>query len=503
MTTKSPSKVTFFYYILFFILLGCALLIRIYDLSDLPLDFHPTRQLHSALMARGMYYHLTGDTSDKAKQAIQQWKAEGLIEPPLLEWLTAYLYYRVGTVDLQIPRLIAIAFWLLASIPLFISIKRENSGEATLLGVAFFLFLPYSIIASRSFQPETLLVLFLSLFIMSLFFWNSTRSWKWAILTGLLGGFTIFIKTTASFFVAGMWLGWLLSARNWQLILKEKKLWGSFFLTILPYSLYVIYGLWIDKSYASQFSLRFFPSMWGEISFYLRWLSNLRRVVGIEWLILAFIGTFLAEKKTTRNILIGGWFGYLLLGFTLSYHISTHDYYHLPLLLLIAFGLSFLFQSIFFSCEKRSKIIKNLSVVCLLLLMGIYAMDARSELKKVDYRPEVAYWESVATFFKPTDKVVALSQDYGYRLAYWGWVNARNWPSLADIQLRLLAGQGFSLEDYFKEYTTGYDYFLVTDLDEFARQPQLKELLYQNYPLISTKEGTLLFDLTQEKRQGK
>ena len=30
--------------------------IRLYDLTDLPLDFHPTRQLGSAVIARGMYY---------------------------------------------------------------------------------------------------------------------------------------------------------------------------------------------------------------------------------------------------------------------------------------------------------------------------------------------------------------------------------------------------------------------------------------------------------------
>lgn len=29
--------------------------IRLYDLTDPPLDFHPARQIHSALMARGIY----------------------------------------------------------------------------------------------------------------------------------------------------------------------------------------------------------------------------------------------------------------------------------------------------------------------------------------------------------------------------------------------------------------------------------------------------------------
>ena len=39
-----------------FLLFGIALAIRLYDITDLPLDFHPTRQLFSAVKARGMYY---------------------------------------------------------------------------------------------------------------------------------------------------------------------------------------------------------------------------------------------------------------------------------------------------------------------------------------------------------------------------------------------------------------------------------------------------------------
>ncbi len=39
------------------LLLGLG--IRLLDLTDPPLDIHPTRQLHSALMARGMYYRVS------------------------------------------------------------------------------------------------------------------------------------------------------------------------------------------------------------------------------------------------------------------------------------------------------------------------------------------------------------------------------------------------------------------------------------------------------------
>ncbi len=41
------------------LLVGFAL--RMYDLTDPPLDFAPTRQLFSAIKARGMYYQYVTD----------------------------------------------------------------------------------------------------------------------------------------------------------------------------------------------------------------------------------------------------------------------------------------------------------------------------------------------------------------------------------------------------------------------------------------------------------
>ena len=43
------------------LLFGLGLGIRLTDLTDLPLDFHPTRQLFSAIKARGIYYQTAPD----------------------------------------------------------------------------------------------------------------------------------------------------------------------------------------------------------------------------------------------------------------------------------------------------------------------------------------------------------------------------------------------------------------------------------------------------------
>ena len=58
---ERPEKVLFersrpLFWLMIAVIVVVGLAIRLYDLTDLPLDFHSTRQMHSALIARGMYY---------------------------------------------------------------------------------------------------------------------------------------------------------------------------------------------------------------------------------------------------------------------------------------------------------------------------------------------------------------------------------------------------------------------------------------------------------------
>ena len=44
-------------------------------------------------------------------------------------------------------------------------------------------------------------------------------------------------------------------------------------------------------------------------------------------------------------------------------------------------------------------------------------------------------------------------------------------------------------------------YFLVTDFDEFNRQPELKERLFSLYPVSAEGDGYLIFDLKNPVQQ--
>ncbi len=133
--------------------------IRFYDFSDAPLDFHPTRQLYSALKARGMYYqNLESAPEWQRELAVQQWKIQGLIEPPVMERLSSFLYQILGGEDLRIPRFFSIFFWFLGGIALVFLTKELTDENGAVFALILYMVTPYTAIASRSFQPDPLMV---------------------------------------------------------------------------------------------------------------------------------------------------------------------------------------------------------------------------------------------------------------------------------------------------------------------------------------------------------
>ena len=55
--------------ILLIVIFTAAFALRMVDFDDPPLDFHPARQMHSALMARGFYLKSNGYPDDRPAEA--------------------------------------------------------------------------------------------------------------------------------------------------------------------------------------------------------------------------------------------------------------------------------------------------------------------------------------------------------------------------------------------------------------------------------------------------
>ncbi|NJN80150.1 MAG: glycosyltransferase family 39 protein [Anaerolineales bacterium] len=140
--------------------------IRLYDLTDLPLDFHSTRQLLSALKARGMYYATLTNAeidTDIRVFAIQQWQARASVEPEFFERIVAFTYQFTGE-QVWIARIYSSVFWMIGAIFLFLLARKLANIDGAITSTAIYVFLPYAIIASRSFQPDPLMTMLIIIF---------------------------------------------------------------------------------------------------------------------------------------------------------------------------------------------------------------------------------------------------------------------------------------------------------------------------------------------------
>lgn len=470
--------------------------VRLYDLQDAPLDFHPTRQLHSALIARGMYYQTLEDAPDWQKEmAYDQWQTEGLIEPQIMERLTAFTFQLMGEVNLWAARLWSIFFWTLGGVFLCLLVNQLFGLAGASIAAVYFMLWPYAVISSRAFQPESLMVAAIIVGLWAAVRWIKEPTFKRAAIAGILCGLAIYIKSIAVFFIAPALAGLLLTNFNLKELIKNKQVWLIFALSVTPFIAYYFYGVYILGTLGGQFSLRFFPNLWIDPVFYLQWINEIKNVIGLEIFLTAIAGLLVFPKKHWRGMLLGLLAGYIIYGFTLSYHISTHDYYQMPLLPVVAMGLAAIFDFIIRNLPKKKLMSISAFFLVLIAFMVLKTWDARVTLKKIDYHNETRFWEKLGDQLGHESQVTGLMSDYGYRLAYWGWVDVSPWLQISDINLRELAGQEIDLDEAFHSAIEGKDYFVITLMDEFERQPDLKYALDANYPLIEFTDEVRIYDL--------
>ncbi len=478
------------------VLFGLGLGLRLYNLTNLPLDFHPTRQLLSALKARGMYYQSTPGLPDwQRKMAIQQWRTRAEVEPEVLERLVA-LTYRFTGVQLWVARVYASVFWMIGGVFLFLLIRDLVSVDAAVIGTAYFLFLPYAVQASRSFQPDPLMVTLTVAFWWLVLRWSRTEKWSWALLAGAVGGLAIFIKFVSAFFVIAAAVACALPHFKRGQLLRKAQIWIMAALGMLPAGIYVFYGVVLKGFLGRQFEGRFIPALLLSPINYVQWASMANLAAGGLAIMLGLLGVVIARDRMVRTFLISLWSAYLLFGLFFDYHVATHDYYHLPLIAIVAVSIAPLADSImaYLASATTRPLLRVLALASLLYgLLGV-AWDVRGQLNAVNYRPQAAMWVEIGDLLGHGPNVVALTQDYGSRLAYWGWQNAIIWPNSGDIDYHDIRGASFKFPELFARLTTGNTYFLVTDFAELDRQPELRTRL-AGYAVWAQGDGYTIYDL--------
>ncbi|TES89431.1 MAG: phospholipid carrier-dependent glycosyltransferase [Anaerolineales bacterium] len=476
--------------------------IRLYDITDEPLEFHPTRQLRSAIISRGFYYHKNPNIpSDQVEFAEKQAGKAGLIEPPILEYLTAQTYRIVGKEQVWVGRIFSIFFWLLGGWALYAFSRDISTLTGSVVALIIYFLLPFSIIASRTLMPDPMMVAFTVISIWAVYEWEKKRSLRWAILTGLVTGFAILSKSVAGVVLIFPFAFFILSKVNIKSALKNRQLWLIAILAALPSVVYFLFGIFIDRRLATQFSGRFFPSLNTDPAFYVQWLLNIDEYFSLIFLVLGVVGIALVKEHKIRWLLVGWWAGYLVYGFMFPYHIMTHSYYHLPLVPIISASLAPLAARLTDLVNQTPQ--KRFSWAIILTAFGIFITfnlwSVKHELKQEDYRTDIALWEEIAdVLYDQPGSVIALTADYGTSLKYYGMVSPRHWPSIGDIEYSIISGGEKTFDQFWENKTSSVHFFLVADLDELEKQPELQERL-EDYEIFAEGEGYVILDLKTSK----
>jgi len=116
-------------------------------------------------------------------------------------------------------------------------------------------------------------------------------------------------------------------------------------------------------------------------------------------------------------------------------------------------------------------------------------------LSRHDFQEEIDNWQFIGDKLGHEVRVIGIFDDYGYRLAYWGWTHVSSWTTSGDAFLRELAGLEVDLDSRFKERTEGYDYFIVSNLEEFERQEKLEQYFEEHFLKYDQVGDIRIYDL--------
>lgn len=511
MKTPLPSQTrTWFTALIILLILGG--LLRLIDVTDPPLDFQPSRQMRNSLVARDIYYSLLPTATDEERALAKTFASSvGQYEPPIIESIIALSYFIAGGETIVVARIWETFFWLMAGIALFDLMRRGTTSPwAALIGLAYYLILPFSVQASRSFQPDPLMT---SAFVIGIYFlyrWSEAsviqqdtapvskskpldsgkESWKWAILAAILLGFATLVKIVIAFFVGGAAIALVLFTLG-KNFWKSKQVWAMAAIMVVPALCYYIL---LNQGRSTEYFFAWTVTLLKLIAstdFYTKWLAFIGSLFGLTIIFLSLGGALIAAPRM-RWLLISLWIGYVLYGLTLPFQMYTHSYYHIQLIPIIALGLAVAVNPLVESVAGMGGVRSASFVALIVAVFGYQAWISRSVLMAESFRHEPAFWENVGEQIPTDGDTIALTQDYGYRVMFWGWRHIDLWPLVTDLSE--IKNEGNDPADKFAELTAGREYFLVTAFGQLDKQADLKKIL-DTLPILAEGDGYILYDL--------
>ena len=491
-------------------LVAAACGLRFLIAGQAPFDFAVMRQHHSALIARSLYLDGRADAPEPARASATGYLTQATrVEPLVIERLSAWGYALAGREDLRIPRMLSASFWIIGGLFLYFAARRLSGETGAAFTLAAFLFLPYTWRSSVSIQPDPLAVMWLCAGLFGLV--RLQAGWTTSRVDGLPAGApapllaaallampAIFVRPLTACFLYSVFVV-LLWDRSRSASGAVRSGFVYFLISAAPAAVFVARGLFGDDAFVARAGAAFVPALLVDPGFWRGWARNAWLAFGP----LVFGGAILAAAFVAagrlRMVLAGLWMGYALYGLVFNLQVSTHPYYQTLAVPVIALSLASLGPAADRLLQKRPIGLIYGAAALVLVLMSVTAVGSRGsdEGRVDDYR---AIGESVGH----SQRVVFLSPDWGTPLRYYGEIGGRYWPSRFEVGMyRPLGARGISDSAAeqrlaaFSEQIGGAEFFVVTDLEEFARQQDLRSLLETRHRVHVRTDRYVIYELSR------
>jgi hypothetical protein len=522
------------------LLFATAFGIRLHNIDKPPLDFSTIRQYQNAHIARGIFYD-TNDSISEEKKHIAKTNMERMgfvLEPRIIEQAAVSGYRLAGAEHLWIPRVLSSIFWIVGGIFLHLTARMLYPPGVALFSTFFYLFLPYSILSSRIFQPDPLMVMMMLFSIFMVLKYDENPSLQNLIIAAIIAAVAVLIKPYCVFIIFGAFFSLaVLRMGFWKASLDRNTiLYGL--LIILPTFIYYFLGFLIKGGFLGEHAKgSFLPHLLIYPPFWSGWLTMIGQVVGYAAFFLAVLGLLMIKPGRPKALLSGLWIGYFIFGISATFQIHTHNYYTMPFIPIVALSLGPLAAMVIKRLTPLSSApakIFMFTLVCALIILGLglsisklplkhMLSDYKSELRKAalfmgvtpefskflvdDSKDTLRIAKEIGEHVEHSTNNVFLTPHFGRVLAYHGEFGGLPWPTSRSLYGRRL--RGAKTPDIKKDFTSEYieilyqgkfirytpDYFIVTDFPEFEKQAELREYLKNNFPVLVRNDDYLIFDL--------
>jgi 4-amino-4-deoxy-L-arabinose transferase-like glycosyltransferase len=489
--------------VLLLFIFAAALSIRLYSLDVPPFDFHPTRQYRSFLLAR-VYYEESLDDMPESYKNISRAAKPFYLEPPIEYYMVSLLYRVYGGENMMIPRLMSILYWTIGGLLLYLLAKELVSSDGAIIALAIFLFLPYGVRASRSFQPDPLMIMMFIASIYAVFRYYAAPSGSRLAVACVLSGIAILVKPLCLFPIFAAFFAIRIPTRDIRKILFKKDLYIFLAASVLPAILYYGYAIFIAAFMKEQADSSFVPSLLIDPSYWKDWYHLMMSVEGKWIIVFSIAGLFFIRSPEKTALMLGLWAGYFVFGIVFTYHIHTHDYYHLMLMPISALSISFA-ASRLLGGMNITKPIWRIAFWCLLVFAVLLSVrESMDWLGDKGYAARIKKYREIGEKVHHNRNSLILDGDYGNGLEYYGrvaFMDGWGWPTGAESELEDKGGiSNYNAVEFLNQRITEIspEYFIIADPLLLQYQKGLKEELDSKYTLIASTPDYIIYDLRRK-----